>query len=75
MHPDDREQLEEIQREMGLYPEDDEINDQAQKKEYGYAQENWDWQKIMEMPNYIKTKSGRKIRNFKKEQLMRDFNK
>lgn len=71
----DREHWREIEEEFNLFPEDDEINDQSQKREYSYEKENQEWNRIIDMPDIITTKSGKKIPNFKKQRLIRDFNK
>ena len=63
----DREHWREIEEEFNLFPEDDEINDQSQKEEYSYEKENQDWNRIMEIPDIITTKSGEKTRQQKQE--------
>lgn len=71
----DREAWREIEEELNLFPEEGEYDDQAQKAEYDYSKENYDWNKIMDMPDTVTTKSGKKIPNFRKQRLIRDFNK
>ena len=71
----DRKAWEEIEKEFNLFPEEGEYDDESQKREYSYSKENWEWNKIMEMPDKIMTKTGKEIPNFKKIQMMRDFNK
>lgn len=70
-----REAWREIEEEFNLFPEEGEYDDQTQKAEYDYSKENYEWQKIMDMPNTITTKSGKKIPNFRKQRLIRDFGK
>ena len=70
---EDKRQWREIQEEMGLFPHDDEINDKPEK--CSYEKEHQEWSRIMEMPDYITTKSGIKLKNTAKIIAMRDFNK
>ena len=73
--PEEGNDWSEMEKEFNLFPEEDEYNDQTQKREYDYSRENWDWQKIEEMPDFVFTKSGKKIKNFKKIEMMKNFNK
>lgn len=72
---EDKRQWRNIEEELGLFLHDDEINDQSEKNDYSYERENQDWKRIEEMPDYITTKSGIKLKNTAKIAMMRDFNK
>ena len=63
------------EEELNLFPEKGEYDDQSQKREYSYEKENQEWNRIMEMPDIVTTKSGKKIPNFRKQRLIRDFGK